>query len=395
MVSLDTRLEGDVLQVRPSQEKFPADVTNLGICGVAKRALPFYLNRPMVKVLEDLGVRPAAFEVLQAQAIRKLREIAESPINAAAFLERNDVGVVANLPWLFERLFHMGIPVFEDRFLWSIVELTVLTNLRDLKYRMRIPVEKGVTLYGIMDETNTLKEGEIYVSALGRDQIFGSVAITRSPALHPGDIQLAKAVAVSDDSPLRQLLNTVVFSQCGERDLPSQLSGGDLDGDMFNIFYDPLIMPSRTVAPANYPRVAPENIGRSVELQDMTDFMVKFMANDQLGRIATLHLALADMLFDGIFNESCLELADLHSTAVDFSKTGIPVRDSAALSLTDLADYDCRLTLRGSREFPKDDPISWRLDLEYCLKKAASPSSRDGLRKALTRKTRSKRLGRT
>ena len=285
----------------------------------------------MVKVLEDLGVKTASFEALQAQAIRKLREIAESPINAAAFLERNDVGNVANLPWLFERLFYMGISVFEDQFLWSIVELTVLTNLRDLKYRMRIPVEKGVTVYGIMDETDILKEGEIYVSTLGRDPIIGRVAITRSPALHPGDIQIATAVAVSNDSPLRQLHNCVVFSQRGDRDLPSQLSGGDLDGDQFNIFYDPLIMPTKTVTPADYPRVPPEDIGRPVELQHITDFMVKFMANDQLGRIATLHLALADMMPDGIFNASCLALADLHSTAVDFSKTGIPVRSSAAL----------------------------------------------------------------
>ena len=326
MVSLDPRLEGDVFQVRPSQQKFPADMTKLGICGVAKKALPFYLNRPMIKVLEDLGVQISAFQDLQKVAVRKLREIVESPINASAFLQRSDVGVAANLPWLFERLFYMGIDVFEDRFLWSIIELTVLINLRELKHRGRIPIEKGVTLYGIMDETDTLQEGEVYVSTTGKEPILGTIAVTRSPALHPGDIQLANAVSISEDCPLRHLFNCVVFSQRGQRDLPSMLSGGDLDGDQFNVFYEPLIMPKRTVVAADYPRVDPMNIDGPVETRHMTDFMINFMANDQLGRIANYHLALADMAPDGLFDERCLHLAELHSTAVDFSKTGVPVR---------------------------------------------------------------------
>ena len=325
MISLNPRLQGDKFELRPSQVKFPAEMTGLGICGVAKRPLPFYLNRPMIKVLEDLGVDTASFQTLQDRAIQKLRAITNSPINAAGFLRRSDVGIAAHLTWLFEKLNFMGIPVIEDRFLWSIIELTVLTNLRDLKHRMRIPVDKGVTLYGVMDESDTLTEGEIYVSANEREEIIGPVAITRSPALHPGDIQLANAVSVAKDSPLRCLYNCVVFSQRGQRDLPSQLSGGDLDGDHFNIWYEPLIMPKQTTPAANYPRVPPLDIGRTVETADMIDFMVNFMANDQLGRIATMHLALADYQAAGVFNSDCLELADLHSTAVDFTKTGIPV----------------------------------------------------------------------
>lgn len=50
------------------------------------------------------------------------------------------------------------------------------------------------------------------------------------------------------------------------------------------------------------------------------------MKNDALGRIATLHQTLADQRELGVFDPDCLTLANLHSTAVDFSKTGIPVR---------------------------------------------------------------------
>ena len=134
---------------------------------------------------------------------------------------------------------------------------------------------------------------------------------------------MVEAVTVPANSPLAQLHNCVVFSAKGTRDLPSQLSGGDLDGDIYNVIYDPDLLPRETYAPAEYTRAVQQDIGRPVEAHDMTDFFVAFMQNDQLGRIATLHQILADD--KGTKSADCLLLADLHSTAVDFSKTGIPV----------------------------------------------------------------------
>lgn len=57
----------------------------------------------------------------------------------------------------------------------------------------------------------------------------------------------------------------------------------------------------------------------------MSDFFIQFMENDALGRIASLHQTLADIHDEGVFHPDCIKLAELHSTAVDFSKTGIPV----------------------------------------------------------------------
>jgi len=48
------------------------------------------------------------------------------------------------------------------------------------------------------------------------------------------------------------------------------------------------------------------------------------MKNDNLGRIATAHMVFADLSPEGVQCPNCLELAKLHSTAVDFVKTGIP-----------------------------------------------------------------------
>src|SRR5439155_21418710 len=71
-----------------------------------------------------------------------------------------------------------------------------------------------------------------------------------------------------------------------------------------------------------YPRVPALNIGRPVKWSDMTEFFIQFMENDQLGRIANLHQEFADMKPLGTMDRDCMLLAEMHSTAVDFSKTG-------------------------------------------------------------------------
>ncbi len=333
MLSLDNRLSGEVMCLRPSMVKFNgSDSTDLELCGAAKNPLSMYLNRQLIKILEDLGIGERIFIELQTKAVEELRMAVSSAYNAAHFLERNSVGVGARVPYLLRELRHLRLSFQADEVLRDLVEIAVLQQLRELKHRSRIPVEKGVTLYGIMDETGYLKEGEIYCVWQRAEEskvvLTGKVAITRSPALHPGDIQLVEAVSVPSQSPLNVLHNCVVFSQHGRRDLPSMLSGGDLDGDLYNIIYHEELIPKAEVitSPADYPRLPPLDIGRRVERHDMADFFIQFMENDQLGRIATLHQILADQAELGTFDPNCLTLADMHSTAVDFSKTGIPVR---------------------------------------------------------------------
>ena len=183
-----------------------------------------------------------------------------------------------------------------------------------------------------MDETGFLEEGQIYCSVMvdgTRQCIVGhNLIISRAPALHPGDVQLVQGVVPPPGSPLLELSNCICFSQKGERDLPSQLSGGDLDGDRYYIMWDNRAKPKQYFSPADYPRPKPIDIGRTVQRNDMTDFFIKFMETDQLGRIAVLHRVLADQKPEGTTHPDCITLAEMHSTAVDFSKTGIQVRNS-------------------------------------------------------------------
>ena len=59
-----------------------------------------------------------------------------------------------------------------------------------------------------------------------------------------------------------------------------------------------------------------------VKVEHLQQHFVKFVRNDNLGQISSWLLAHADR--DGADCEACDRLAELHSIAVDFPKTGIP-----------------------------------------------------------------------
>lgn len=239
----------------------------------------------ILTVSADLGIPTNVFLELQRTAMKHLRQMTGSSINTANLLEHSENTKATRLPALIKHLSQVGLDYHQDPFIYSVVEMAVVSKLRDIKYRARIPVENGVTLYGIMDETGFLKENQIFVvterAPEGGKNILvkRNVVITRSPAMHPGDIQVVDAVGVPANSPLRLLSNVVVFSKWGDRDLPSKLSGGDLDGDIYNVIWHEGMVPRTTYTAAEYTRVRPIVLDREVTIKDMSDFFVTFMVS--------------------------------------------------------------------------------------------------------------------
>ncbi|KAJ6781681.1 hypothetical protein PWT90_07761 [Aphanocladium album] len=132
-------------------------------------------------------------------------------------------------------------------------------------------------------------------------------------------------VTPPESHPLRKLRNCIAFSQKGSRDLPSQLSAGDLDGDLYNVIWDPQARTRTTFEPADYTRVAPPSLDRPVTREDIANFFIDFMKSDILGLIAIMHQIVADVQVEGTNDDDCIKLAEMHSTTVDYSKTGIAV----------------------------------------------------------------------
>lgn len=333
MLALDSNLSGSVICIRRSMNKFEStDTPNLEICDMAAKPIHLVLNRQMVKILEDMGCNHDWFFRMQDIELTRLRAITSDVQSVADFLKYHNVGEGIRLHRMFSRFKGLDVDYRKDVFLRSVVEAVVLRELRLLKHKARIPVREGITLFGIMDETGFLKENEVYVTYDTMGTRFGpppgsqrSLLVTRSPALHPGDIQVARNVIPPKGHPLLDHINVIVFSRHGNRDLPSQLSGGDLDGDIYNVIWDRGVQPKMSFKAADYPRVSPIELDRDVTKDDMAEFFIEFMKSDCLGVIANRHMIVADQKEEGTPHRDCVKLAELHSTAVDFSKTGCRV----------------------------------------------------------------------
>lgn len=110
MVSLDSRLEGEVFCLRKSMIKFEGSNSNdIEICDATYKPLPVYLNRQFIKIMEDMGVDNEWFMDLQNQEVERLRLITDNPTNAATFLKRQGIGEYFNFPQLITGLSMVNI----------------------------------------------------------------------------------------------------------------------------------------------------------------------------------------------------------------------------------------------------------------------------------------------
>jgi hypothetical protein len=212
---------------------------------------PMFFNRPLIALMEYHQVDPKRIFELQNKAVKDVERVRSSLSEAAFLFNQHGLGASFKLPTLFTNLFYLlNLNCDQDSALQGssyrheVIEAAVNNActyvLREIKYRAHVPVLGSYTLIGVSDEWDCLEEGEIFATVLDpRDGVMkpieGDVLITRSPQIHPGDIQMVKAVRRKE---LEHLTNVVVFSCRGDRSLPSCLGGGDLDGDIFNLVLD-------------------------------------------------------------------------------------------------------------------------------------------------------------
>lgn len=345
MLTVDSQALPQEVHIRNSQYKFPAKHNGLELIRWSQFSLAT-LNRQLIIVLSTLGVSDQAFH-------SKLRTMLASLDKAmvddaqAIYLLRKYVDPNQMTP-LVSHMVLDGFRKSNEPFVTSIMTLWRAWHLKYLKEKARIALDKGVCLLGCMDETATLKgeftdskpkEDAPYEEKLAAlpeiflqiarpetggkyDAIEGLCIVARNPSLHPGDIRVVKAVNVPQ---LKHLRDVVVFPQTGDRDIPSMCSGGDLDGDDYLVIWDPELIPNEWFCtPMNYTSNRARDLDHDVTVDEITSFFVMYMKNDCLPRIAHAHLAWADRLEEGVNGGKCMRLAQLHSDAVDYNKTGNP-----------------------------------------------------------------------
>ncbi|KAJ3494442.1 hypothetical protein NLG97_g4076 [Lecanicillium saksenae] len=303
--------------LRGSQIKFSTEANTLEIVKCAKTTTAT-LNRQIITVLEHLGVPSDAFMALLNKHIQHYEEAITNRQVAidllTRFVDENQTTVI---------LAELLKANFQDPFVKNLLRLWRSWSLKLMKEKCRIHVEASAFVMGCIDETGTLRghslqtEGSRIKDVSVLPQIFlqisdrkyrnkttiirGVCLIGRNPSLHAGDIRIVQAV---DIPALHHLKDVVVFPCRGDRPLP-------ISSPRFGI-----------PPPMHSSPVTPENLNRDVMTNDLRNFVVQYMKSDVLGLIAISHLAHADKL--GLNSSTCLQLAELHSRAVDYPKTGVP-----------------------------------------------------------------------
>ena len=222
VVVQDPTLEGKIICIRPSQTKFDGlDNLTFDIQSTSSRPKPVFLNRPLIMLLEHLGVEPNVIRDLQSNSIREVEGIRSSLSQATKVFLQHNLGSAYHLPSLFNNIskyLKLDISDHPGSLHHHLMEEALFCAathaLREIKYRAHILVPRSVTLLGVSDEYDCLAEGEIYATVYderkGTEQsIEGQILITRSPQVHPGDVQLVTAVRRPE---LSHLKNVVVFS---------------------------------------------------------------------------------------------------------------------------------------------------------------------------------------
>lgn len=226
MVSVDYQLSGRQLCLRQSMIKFEATHSaQLEIVAAFTSPGKFYLNRPLIMMLEDLHIT-GGYDVLKRlqNAVVKQTEDALKGLDCASTLfERYGLGTAFKISSVFLNLHKLGVTVRESPFHLQLIDFAVHHVLRELKYHARIPVPEGWTLPGVADIHGFLEEGQVFVCVTGNDgkpphYVAGPVMIFRSPVIHPGDIQIVQAIGeppVGSPFVHEPLANCVVFSTKG------------------------------------------------------------------------------------------------------------------------------------------------------------------------------------
>ncbi|KMU81659.1 RNA-directed RNA polymerase Rdp1 [Coccidioides immitis RMSCC 3703] len=336
------------VHIRKSQYKFPAIHNGLEVIRHSHFCMAS-LNRQLIVVLSSLEVPDEVFLEKLRMMLGNLELAMTSETQAIHLLHKyidpNQMTLV------LAEMIQDGFQSSKEPFVTSLLELWRAWQIKYLKEKAKIIIEEGACLFGCLDETGTLKgffhdnipskdasyeerlaclpEIFVQISRANNDGkyeiIEGPCIIARNPSLHPGDIRVVKAV---NAPALHHLRDVIVFPQTGDRDIPSMCSGGDLDGDDYLVIWDQDLLPKDWFKqPMNYaPSVKALRLSRDVTVNDITSFFVTYMKNDRLAQIAHSHLAWADYLEKGVNDSKCIRLAELHSAAVDYNKTGIPAK---------------------------------------------------------------------
>ncbi|XP_033739419.1 uncharacterized protein LOC117326802 [Pecten maximus] len=339
VVSKDPTLgNSEQIHIRESMRKFDSPSKNLEILQTTHPG-QLYLNRQVITLMSGLGVPDTVFLSLQEKMLFNMADMLIRSSRALRALADVNIGI------RYKDLMKAGISFTDEAFFRSVLMTIYKRKLGELirKTRIEVDYDQGRIMMGVVDETGILMYGQVFISYTKHDgmnfkgtQILETeVVVAKNPCFHPGDLRKFQAVDVPE---LHHLEDCIVFPQKGQRPHPNEMSGSDLDGDMYFVCWDKSMHPPGENKEAmDYGNAIQQNIYRTVQVSDVTNFISEYIRNDQLGVIANAHVVHADL--KNIFCPECITLSKKHSDAVDFPKTGVVPEMTADLRCEKYPDF--------------------------------------------------------
>jgi hypothetical protein len=319
------------------------------------------LHVSFIPILEDRGVHRDTianlmFTRLDAERFELLDSLVDST-RMYEWLHRNgartsfgvDMSWQAALPVALEEkvklMLESGFLPVKSAYLASAIERFVQNKQVTKETKLRTPLGKSTFLFGIADPLGVLRPGEIHVQFSSRftDEVTEesflhlknmNVLVARQPACRRSDIQKVRTIVHPD---LLHLIDVVVFPSRGRFPLAGKLQGGDYDGDLFWLCWEPaLVDPFRNAqAPVHSPE--PASLGvktdkRKVhELMDPSDLTTvddliqeafRFRSEPSLLGLVTVLGEKKGYRDNKVWSEDLDKLYDLHDLLVDAPKQG-------------------------------------------------------------------------
>ena len=327
VVAIDSSLQKCKLFIRPSMIKFETkSFPKICVCEFSRPYTFGYLNRQLIYLLSGLGVEDKNLLDVQKEYFEMMRMVDTDVDAAVTFLQWSNEFVEA------ERIAHASKTqkdvLLHDKeiakFLNSMKRSFIRKDAKDMKEgkkeKLRILIKKSRRLFGVCDETRTLKYGQCFlrVTIDGVPKtIKGRIVSGRTPCYLLGDIKILEAIDVPG---LDHLVDCVVFPTKGKRPHADEQAGGDLDGDTFFVSWDQRLVPPKSHQSHDYtPADIPDE--GEVTLEKMIHyFSIQNEAMKTTGVLANLYESWADSKGPGC-NE-CEQIGKLFGRAIDAAKTG-------------------------------------------------------------------------
>ncbi|CAK92037.1 unnamed protein product (macronuclear) [Paramecium tetraurelia] len=353
---LNDDLPDNTIELRKSMIKFNPTLMNDGNYKTMISLLDYnkfrggYLNRQIIILLVTLGIQEEVFMQLQREYLHKIANLSavDSSIYNHFLVDYN--GELQGLPSIIDNIRMMinaNLNENNNHYIKRVLDRLKRRGLMQLRTKSNILMDQAARVLGVVDDYDILDQGEVVCIVkqsldVNHKYITGEIIVVRNPCLHPGDIRKVRALSENEilsrynmKNPFAEYYNCIVFP-CKGNSIPADCGGGDLDGDIYFVSWDPKVIPKTTEYPMNYDEEKKPAVVVSKQIQaqgyisaedffqenKMIEFLLEYLNFDVLGKIDNSHLAIADGSPDYAKDPKCIRLAELHSAAVDYVKHG-------------------------------------------------------------------------